>query len=102
MQGVGASNEGILFVAATNKPYELSAAMRRRLVKRIYIPLPGLSSSHTCFDILNHALTRKNTHPRARTDAKTREAMLRQHLASTRIEHKGIQFDKLGKESTKE
>lgn len=40
MQGVGADNDGILVLGATNIPWILDAAIRRRFEKRIYIPLP--------------------------------------------------------------
>ncbi|CAB3370708.1 Hypothetical predicted protein [Cloeon dipterum] len=40
MQGVGSNNEGILVLGATNIPWVLDAAIRRRFEKRIYIPLP--------------------------------------------------------------
>lgn len=40
MQGVGSDNEGILVLAATNTPWYLDPAVRRRFEKRIYIPLP--------------------------------------------------------------
>jgi len=40
MQGVGNDNEGILVLGATNIPWTLDAAIRRRFEKRIYIPLP--------------------------------------------------------------
>uniref|UniRef100_A0A671P081 Uncharacterized protein n=1 Tax=Sinocyclocheilus anshuiensis TaxID=1608454 RepID=A0A671P081_9TELE len=43
MQGVGNDNEGILVLGATNIPWTLDSAIRRRCVmfeKRIYIPLP--------------------------------------------------------------
>ena len=41
MQGVGNSNESkLLVLGATNLPWGLDSAMRRRFEKRIYIPLP--------------------------------------------------------------
>jgi len=40
MQGVGNNTEGILVLGATNIPWVLDAAIRRRFEKRIYIPLP--------------------------------------------------------------
>lgn len=33
-------NDRILVIGATNRPYEIDEAARRRLVKRIYVPLP--------------------------------------------------------------
>lgn len=36
--------ERILIVGATNRPQELDEAARRRLVKRLYIPLPELDA----------------------------------------------------------
>ena len=35
------SNERILIIGATNRPNELDEAVRRRFVKRLYIPLPN-------------------------------------------------------------
>jgi SpoVK/Ycf46/Vps4 family AAA+-type ATPase len=35
-----AADERVLVVGATNRPQELDDAARRRLVKRLYIPLP--------------------------------------------------------------
>ncbi|MGH0116140.1 UNVERIFIED_CONTAM: hypothetical protein FKN15_074781 [Acipenser sinensis] len=40
MQGVGVDNDGILVLGATNIPWTLDSAIRRRFEKRIYIPLP--------------------------------------------------------------
>ncbi|KAM9816541.1 vacuolar protein sorting-associated protein 4A isoform 1-T1 [Syngnathus typhle] len=40
MQGVGNNNDGILVLGATNIPWVLDAAIRRRFEKRIYIALP--------------------------------------------------------------
>ena len=54
--GVGASSDGVLVVGATNTPWALDQAVRRRFEKRIYIPLP---------------------------DERARAAMLRIHLGKT-------------------
>ena len=40
MQGVGKDDDGILVLGATNIPWDLDPAVRRRFQKKIYIPLP--------------------------------------------------------------
>lgn len=40
IDGVGKSMDGILLLAATNLPWDLDPAVRRRFEKKIYIPLP--------------------------------------------------------------
>ena len=40
MDGVSTNNDGVVLIGATNTPWDLDPAMRRRFEKRIYIPLP--------------------------------------------------------------
>ena len=51
MQGVGNDNDGILVLGASNVPWELDPAIRRRFEKRIYIPLPDIHARATQFKI---------------------------------------------------
>lgn len=44
MDGVGKKCKDVLVVAATNIPWELDMAIRRRFKKRVYIPLPELEA----------------------------------------------------------
>lgn len=64
MQGVGSDNEGVLVLAATNLPWEIDEALRRRLEKRIYISLPDENSRMLilkhCIGETPHSLTEDN------------------------------------------
>jgi len=51
MQGVGNDNDGILVLGATNIPWVLDAAIRRRFEKRIYIPLPEAMARTSMFKL---------------------------------------------------
>ena len=51
MQGVSNNMEGVLVLAATNTPWEIDSAMRRRFEKRIYIPLPDAPARALLFPI---------------------------------------------------
>ncbi|KAJ4826359.1 Protein SUPPRESSOR OF K(+) TRANSPORT GROWTH DEFT 1 [Turnera subulata] len=51
MQGVGHDYRKVLILAATNTPYSLDPAIRRRFDKRIYIPLPDLKARQHIFKL---------------------------------------------------
>ena len=51
MQGVGNDNDQILVLGATNIPWCLDAAIRRRFEKRIYIPLPEIGARKSMFKL---------------------------------------------------
>ncbi|XP_047098293.1 vacuolar protein sorting-associated protein 4 [Schistocerca piceifrons] len=64
MQGVGNDNDGILVLGATNIPWVLDSAIRRRFEKRIYIPLPEEHARLTIFKLhlgnTSHTLTEED------------------------------------------
>ena len=51
MQGVGPEDKHLLVLAATNIPWHLDTAMRRRFEKRIYIPLPDQTARRRMFEL---------------------------------------------------
>nr|CCD13495.1 unnamed protein product [Trypanosoma congolense IL3000] len=51
MQGVGHDDEGVLVLGATNIPWALDSAVRRRFERRIYIPLPQVNARCQMFKI---------------------------------------------------
>ena len=51
MQGVGNDDEGILVLGATNIPWALDPAVRRRFQKKIYISLPELDARKVMFEL---------------------------------------------------
>ncbi len=51
MQGVGKDQEGVLVLGATNIPWTLDSAIRRRFERRIYIPLPDADARATIFKL---------------------------------------------------
>jgi vacuolar protein-sorting-associated protein 4 len=69
MDGVGKDEGKVLILGATNIPWELDAAIRRRFEKRVYIPLP---------------------------EAEARTSMVRLHLGDTPNNLSDADFDKIG------
>mmetsp|Transcript_17291 Transcript_17291/g.47623 ORF Transcript_17291/g.47623 Transcript_17291/m.47623 type:complete len:448 (+) Transcript_17291:372-1715(+) len=69
MDGVGNSKGQVLVLGATNIPWELDAAIRRRFEKRVYIPLP---------------------------EAEARTAMVKLNLGDTPNELTEDEFDRVG------
>lgn len=51
MQGVGNQNDSVLVLGATNIPWVLDSAIRRRFEKRIYIPLPEAPARTSMFKL---------------------------------------------------
>ncbi|CCW59737.1 unnamed protein product [Phytomonas sp. EM1] len=64
MQGVGNDSQGILVLAATNIPWSLDVAIRRRFERRIYIPLPDMQARRRMLQIhmgnTSHTLTEED------------------------------------------
>lgn len=64
MQGVGNDMDGILVLGATNIPWVLDSAIRRRFEKRIFIPLPEEHGRLVMFKIhlgsTSHVLTEQD------------------------------------------
>ncbi|KAJ6637620.1 Vacuolar protein sorting-associated protein 4 [Pseudolycoriella hygida] len=64
MQGVGNDMDGILVLGATNIPWVLDSAIRRRFEKRIFIPLPEEHARLVMFKIhlgsTSHILTEQD------------------------------------------
>lgn len=51
MNGVGRESKGVLVLAATNLPWLLDSAIRRRFQKRIYIPMPDAAARARVLEI---------------------------------------------------
>ncbi|PSK33804.1 vacuolar protein sorting-associated protein 4 [Candidozyma pseudohaemuli] len=51
MNGVGNDSQGVLVLGATNIPWQLDAAVRRRFERRIYIALPELEARKRMFEL---------------------------------------------------
>jgi vacuolar protein-sorting-associated protein 4 len=51
MQGVGKDDDGILVLGATNIPWDLDPAVRRRFQKKIYICLPEHEARKVMFKL---------------------------------------------------
>lgn len=60
MDGVNTEEKVVMVLAATNFPWEIDEALRRRLEKRIYIPLPNNEGNKFFFEKSLNFLTIDN------------------------------------------
>lgn len=51
MDGVGKDTKGVLILGATNIPWQLDAAIRRRFQRRVHISLPDTAARMRMFEI---------------------------------------------------
>jgi vacuolar protein-sorting-associated protein 4 len=51
MDGVGKDSKGVLILGATNIPWQLDAAIRRRFQRRVHISLPEMSARMKMFEL---------------------------------------------------
>lgn len=51
MDGLGNDNDGVFVLAATNLPWSLDPAVRRRFQKRIHVPLPDEAARAELFKV---------------------------------------------------
>ena len=51
MDGVGRDSKGVLILGATNIPWQLDAAIRRRFQRRVHISLPDLPARMKMFEL---------------------------------------------------
>ena len=51
MDGVGKDSKGVLILGATNIPWQLDAAIRRRFQRRVHISLPDTAARMRMFEI---------------------------------------------------
>lgn len=59
MQGVGNDCKDVLVLGATNLPWALDSAVRRRFEKRVYIPLPDIKGRMA---MLKKVIEKNNIH----------------------------------------
>nr|CCA24026.1 vacuolar protein sortingassociating protein putative [Albugo laibachii Nc14] len=72
MQGIGTAHDGVLVLGATNVPWELDPAIRRRFEKRIHIPLP---------------------------ESKARKELLKLHLGDTPHALEDVDYEQISKQT---
>lgn len=70
---VTGEDTGVVVLAATNHPWDLDEALKRRFEKRIYIPLPDKSTRKQLIDLYCTGLNVENTREYSRESSQNRK-----------------------------
>lgn len=80
MQGVGNDCTDVLVLGATNLPWALDPAVRRRFEKRVYIPLPDIKGRLAMLRIAANKNSINFTHEQMQELAELTDGYISDHL----------------------